>query len=568
MRKTTKTQTGRTHSGTTEQIWASDFETNNHEEDCRVWSWGAYNVYSGDYKSGKTMQEWVHWVFEEKRVVYFHNLKFDGSFIIDWCLKHGFSVCTERKMPKMSLRAMISDTGQWYKIELQGRKTRIIIKDSYKIVSSSLARLAKDLKLDTQKGGIDYDKYRPIGYEPTEEEKRYQYEDCLIAGQALRPLLDKGMIKLTAGANALDYYKRKQFGGEAKFRDMFPALSKEEDEWIRKAYRGGVTMVKRGCEGRTYEEGIVYDINSMYPWAMHSPNRYPVGLPKWGIGEPPEGELYISKVWLMATLKPGHPPTIQLKQSRYDVGIEYADEIPGNDLYLTNFDLDLIKEHYEIEDILYYEYCTFETKTGLFDSYIDEFYDLKASSKKEGNQSETMRAKLYLNSLYGKFATRIQGRSKVPQLGENGCVRYVTGELEDREGVYLPVGVFVTAYARKKLFGAISDNYDRFLYCDTDSIHLKGYEQPPGLEVDKYRLGAFKEEMKFDRGKYLRAKLYMERNTDTGEVTVVGAGMGAEPKKQATFDNFELGAKYQGNLKAKIVSGGTVLIRSEFKIRN
>lgn len=547
--------------------WACDFETNNYEEDCRVWSWGAYDIYADEYRCGKTIHEWIKWVFESNKTIYFHNLKFDGSFIIDWCLKNGFAVTTEKKMPKMSLRTMISDMGQWYKIELQGRKNRVIIKDSFKILSSSLENLAKSLHLDIQKGGIDYERYREVGYEPTEEEKRYQYEDCYILAKSLRPVLDKGMTKLTAGSNALSYYKKQQFGGEKKFRELFPELSKEEDEWIRKAYRGGVSMVKMGCEGKEYNEGVVYDINSMYPWAMHSPNEYPVGRPKWGIGEPPTDKLWIAKVWILATVKEGHPPTIQLKKSRYDVGIEYAQEIPGEELFLTNLDFELIKENYNIEDILWYEFCEFEKKSGLFDSYIDEFYELKAKSKKEKNYSETIRSKLYLNSLYGKFATRIKGRSKIPKLGENGCVKYEAGDLEDREGVYLPVGVFVTAYARRKLFCAITENYNRFLYCDTDSIHLEGYEHPPGLEVDSYKLGAFKEEMKFDKAKYIRAKLYMERDRETGEVVVTGAGMGKEPKKQVTFENFRIGATYGGNLKAKIVPGGTVLIRSDFKIR-
>ena len=61
------------------------------------------------------------------------------------------------------------------------------------------------------------------------------------------------------------------------------------------------------------------------------------------------------------------------------------------------------------------------------------------------------------------------------------------------------MGVFVTAYARRKLLTSIAEVWDRFLYCDTDSIHLKGWGQPNGIDVDKYRLGAWKEEMKFDK---------------------------------------------------------------------
>lgn len=549
------------------EIWTSDFETNNYESDCRVWSWGSYNIYTGEYVHGLDIRSWCHWAFSKKRVIYFHNLKFDGSFIVDFILKEGFKLTNERKLGQKEFRAMISEQGQWYKLELKGRKNRVILKDSFKVISSSLAQIAKSMHFEVQKGSIDYEQFRPVGYQPTPEEQRYQWEDVYIAAQALKPLLDKGMSKLTAGSNALHYYKTSKFGGESGFRDKFPELSKDEDEWIRNSYRGGVTMVKHGEECKEHGNGIVYDINSMYPWAMHSPNKYPIGAPIWGYGEPPDDMLYIIKVWVYAHLKPGKPPTIQIKKSRFDVGIEYAREIPGADLVLTCIDLELLLEMYDVEDIMFYEWCAFESEAGLFDAYIDEFYELKATAKKEGNYSETMRAKLYLNSLYGKFATRISGRSKFPELGEDRKVHYEAGDLEDRDGVYLPVGVFVTAYARKKLLTSIAAVYDRFLYCDTDSIHLSGWEHPNGIEVDNYKLGAWKEEIKFDRAKYLRAKLYMERNAETGEVTVVGAGMGNGVKDQVTFDNFEFGRTFGGNLKAKIVPGGTVLLRSDFKIR-
>lgn len=549
------------------EIWCCDFETNNYEHDCRVWSWGGYNVYTDEYVHGLDIKSFCVWAFARRRTIYFHNLKFDGSFILDYALKNGFKLSTARKLGAKELRAMISEQGQWYKLELKGRKNRVVIKDSFKVIASSLGAIAKSLGLDVQKGSIDYEAFRPAGYQPTAEEQRYQWEDCYIAAKALKPLLDKGMTKLTAGSNALAYYKETQFGDDNKFREKFPLLSKDDDEWIRKSYRGGVTMVKKSEAEKEHGNGIVFDVNSMYPWAMHSPNAYPVGRPMWGYGDPPWGELYIIHVWVLAHIKPNKPPTIQLKRSRFDVGAEYATEIPGFELWLTSIDLELLMEMYDIEDILYYEWCKFQSEIGLFDCYIDEFYNLKAEAKKNGDMSECMRAKLYLNSLYGKFATRIEGRSKIPELCEDGVIRYQSGELEEREGVYLPVGVFVTAYARRKLLTSIAEVWDRFLYCDTDSIHLKGWDQPNGIDVDKYRLGAWKEEMKFDKAKYLRAKLYMERNVESGEVTVVGAGMGKECKEQVTFENFNLGQTYAGNLKAKVVPGGTVLLRNEFKLR-
>lgn len=88
-------------------------------------------------------------------------------------------------------------------------------------------------------------------------------------------------------------------------------------------------------------------------------------------------------------------------------------------------------------------------------------------------------AKLMLNSLYGKFSTSLVTKAKIPYL-EDDKVRYKLGEEEDKKGLYIPAGAFITSYGREKTIRtsqAIKDysiktyGEDKYCYSDTDSIH-------------------------------------------------------------------------------------------------
>lgn len=133
-------------------------------------------------------------------------------------------------------------------------------------------------------------------------------------------------------------------------------------------------------------------------------------------------------------------------------------------------------------------------------------------------------AKLMLNSLYGKFATRTTVYSRRPML-VNDVLRYVDLPPEERDPVYLPAGVFITAWARYKTITTAQSVYDRFIYADTDSVHLIGTDIPDCIDVDAVRLGAWKHESTFYQAKFLRAKCYMEYEEGSDTPTVHVAGM-------------------------------------------
>ena len=104
----------------------------------------------------------------------------------------------------------------------------------------------------------------------------------------------------------------------------------------------------------------------------------------------------------------------------------------------------------------------------------------KTKEQFHGNKAQRTLAKLMLNSLYGKFATSLEVQSKIPYLDEDNIIHYKLTEKQEKEGVYLPIGCFITSYAREKtirtsqLIKEYSINKygkDMYIYSDTDSIH-------------------------------------------------------------------------------------------------
>lgn len=71
---------------------------------------------------------------------------------------------------------------------------------------------------------------------------------------------------------------------------------------------------------------------------------------------------------------------------------------------MTNVDLALFLEHYNVYNIEYHSGWKFRQKTGMFDEYIDYWANVKIDAEKQGNSALREIAKLYLNNLYGKFS--------------------------------------------------------------------------------------------------------------------------------------------------------------------
>lgn len=555
------------------KAYISDFETTTDPDDCRVWAWCVCDVENVDNLIyGNTLDGFIDWCsLHSPCQMYFHNLGFDGAFIMDWLERNGWEwVDSVKNTGANTFTTLIGDSNEFYSLSLYFRKKRFVrIYDSLKIVPLSVKAMAKSYGLEEGKGELDYTAYREPGHVLTDEEKDYIRRDVQIVAHVMKRYLDNGLTKMTAGSNALYDYKQ-MVGGHKKFRRVFPLLGKEDDVLIRKAYRGGFTYCNPVHQGELLGAGCVFDVNSLYPSVMASCDgeRLPFGKAVWFDGAYPGDkcmDLWIASVTCNFKLKPYHVPCIQLKGNMRYKQTEYLSDSMGEVTFTTtNVDWNLITQQYDVKRVRFNGGYMFHSTTGQFKPYVRKWVEVKNRATVEGNKGQRQIAKLMLNSLYGKFATRTTAVSRRPVL-ENDVVKYVDLEEVEREPVYLPVGVFVTAWARYKTISSAQKVFDRFVYADTDSLHLIGTDIPDCLWVDPVELGAWKHESTFEQAKFLRAKTYAEKIN--GELVVHVAGMPQYVHEQVNFDNFELGAKYTGKLYQKRVPGGIVLIPGEMEIR-
>lgn len=555
--------------------YTADFETTTDVDDCRVWAAAICEIGNYDHIERGTSIEWfINWCsLHAPATLYFHNLAFDGAFIMDYLLKNNWKwVQTYDEVIDQSFTSIISDANQIYSIKLYfDKRHSITIYDSLKIVPLSIAQMAKAYNLPILKGNLDYEAYRESGHKLTDEEIAYIDNDVKIAAMVMDTFLREGLTKMTAGSNALEGYQQ-MMGGQKGFRVPFPILDSEDDGFMRRAYRGGFTYVDPRFADKKLGEGIVFDVNSLYPSVMYgcSGEVLPYGRPIWFNGKPkevPGYPLWIAQISCHFRLRKEHIPCIQLKGNFRFNQREYLANSDGEVVFtITSVDWELIKQQYHIYNLRWHGGFYFRAGNFMFKNYIDKWIGIKNKATIEGNSGQRQIAKLMLNSLYGKFATRTKVYSRKPEL-INGILHYVDLEVEERKPVYLPVGVFVTSWARYKTITSAQKVYDRFIYADTDSMHLIGTEIPISIEVDDVKLGAWKHESTFYQAKFLRAKCYIEYEVGKDKPTVHVAGMPSYCHDQVNIDNFKFGAEYDGKLYTKRVEGGIVLVPDKIQIR-
>lgn len=186
--------------------FSCDFETAVWlEEESFVWAWASCEI--GNEENiiiNNNIDSFIR--FLEKNsgsTFYFHNLKFDGEFIISKLLELGFTHIQDRKEAKdKTFSTLISNFGVFYQITIyfkkQGHHTKkVTIIDSLKIIPFSVSQIAKSFGLTESKLEIDYLKPRSKNHKLTDEEKAYIKNDVVIVSKALNVIFSEGLNKMT-----------------------------------------------------------------------------------------------------------------------------------------------------------------------------------------------------------------------------------------------------------------------------------------------------------------------------------------------------------------------------------
>lgn len=556
-------------------ILIGDFETTVYEgqSSTAVWASAVVEVGTEEVHIFHSIEETYDYLTSLNRnvIIYYHNLKFDGDFWLNYLLyvkqfTQAYTKISEiplsvkwqdkKEMCNNSVRYSISKMGQWYTIIFKVNDHYIEIRDSLKLLPYSVDRIGKSFGTKHKKLDMEYEGLRYPGCEITDKEKEYIANDVLVVKEALEIMFKEGHDKLTIGSCCLAEYKaicKHSTKNQLEYWEMFPDLYKQsiipEDhtyqnagQWLRKSYKGGWCYLVPGKANKLYENGITADVNSLYPSVMHSMsgNRYPVGKPCFWTGNfiPSEAKrdnmYYFVRIKTRFYIKEGYLPCIQIKGNPFYPATKWLDtsdvwdaekgvyvshwvDKDGNlrdtavELTLTMTDFELIKEHYNLVDFQVIDGCYFYSQVGIFDEYIDKYAEIKKTSK--GAKRE--QAKLFLNNLYGKMASSPDSSFKIASF-EDAVMHFTQVHEEDKKPGYIAVGSAVTSYARNFTIRAAQKNFhgvDKpgFIYADTDSIHCDlEPSEIKGITVHPTDFCCWKLESRWDKAIFVRQKTYIE----------------------------------------------------------
>ena len=378
----------------TKDLYACDFETTVYsgQDHTEVWSSAICKIGTEDdaivhHSIDETMSYWER--IGNDVIGYYHNLKFDGTFIVSWLFNHGYSWEKDKnKLLPHEFTTLISDMGMWYTININTGKINIELRDSLKLVPFSLKQCGKAFKTKHQKLDMEYTGYRYSGCPISDEEMEYIKNDVYVLREVLEFMFEQGHKSLTIGSCCMYEYRGTLCSDE--FKMNFPDLTKitlEEcygsstaDEYIRKSYRGGWCYVVPEKTNKVFRNGVTADVNSLYPSMMHSEsgNYYPVGAPVfWKGNYIPEKannktkRYYFIRFKCSFRIKPNYLPFIQIKgnplykatemltDSRPSLGGVKYDSITVDGIEHTNIvtmtmtctDWELFQRHYYINDL-------------------------------------------------------------------------------------------------------------------------------------------------------------------------------------------------------------------------
>lgn len=568
------------------KYFACDFETTVDPDETFVWLAGCSELFTNQIFKFQTIEKMFEFFWKENRkyniIAYFHNLKFDGYFWLDFLMNHkklklagmngkkGWFYFSDQAMSSSTFKFMVNSKGEWFGIKIKKPDGKyIIIQDSLKILPISIEKIADKFGIPEKKGNIDYEKKREKLYVPDQEELEYIENDIIILRKALEEVYknDGGIKGTTIGSicwrewrNSLDPYDPKHSYFMYKDR-IYNLFDENIDErlfgeinayaYINKSYQGGWNYINKKKMHKKIKNGITIDNNGLYSYVMHSKsgNCYPVGKPTFFVGKVPEPVrtqknkyYYFIRLKTRFYLKKGKLPFLRIRNDyKYNTSehlktsdILYDGEyykqykdFDGNikeaipELTLTQTDYELMLDNYDLKDTEYISGCYFKAEIGLFDEYINKYQAIKEHSSGANRQI----AKLYLNNLAGKFSQSRNSSHKVPFFSKNldKIIFYDVVEFGLRGG-YIPIGSAITSYARKETIEKAELFGDSFIYSDTDSIHASGYDEKilEKININETELGAWKIEKRWTEGYFFRKKGYIEKENGIWDLRCAG----------------------------------------------
>lgn len=507
-------------------MWFADFETITENTiyyhthlDTRIWLWHYKNILNNTPRYGVTIESFIKQLFKDCKdgdIVYFHNLTWDGDFILKY-LCNIIPMVNESNTRLDQYFYVFRRGRRIYSIHVKYKNKFIIFKCSYLILLSKIRNLAtKDLQKlcdESNTSFYDVEPYESLKQVPKKYIK-YIHNDVEIARRAFRNF-ERIMKKID---NRIDVTKHLTLGSITRqiMRNQNKhdciVIKPSDYELSNLTMRGGLTQFNPIYldQLQVTDDLVVIDVHSAYPHFLRQP------LP-FRTTQVPNDKDTIIKVKLSGEIKEQYNNLIIFPQT--NDGVErYTPIISEREIYLFNFEFELFKQiynlNYEILETYYLEYNDF------LKEYINCLYSYKLKYEKENNNEFKQIIKILMNSVYGSLCLSshyqsfmylkqkqdiikikkydkkqrqeydilftYRGDSPTYNIGDYQCFRY--DELSENERLTNKLAAsYVTAKQRTKLFSTLlglSDPNNQFIYCDTDSLFLQKLK-PQDLEYIK-----------------------------------------------------------------------------------
>lgn len=544
---------------------------------CYLWAFGINeDVYYGrkieDFKNVLELLK-----SDKKRIIWVHNLSFEFQFLLN--ISTNVTVFA-RKAHKI-IKCFFPD----YNIEFRC---------TYMLSNTSLAKLGETYKLAHQKkvGDLEYNLVRNSYTELDKLELDYQEYDVLVIFDFITIMLseygDLDKIPLTQTGRVRKEVKKRCKG--LKHKNLIKKIYPDTVELFRlmmNCFAGGYTHANMWHSNDIILNVFSFDISSSYPAVMVA-MMFPMSkFEKCSI--PLDKIDFKYKACLMRvrfndikSKKYNNYISLSKCEDFDNVSVDNGRIIKADYLVteITEVDFEIISQNYKFKNYEVLELWVAEKGylPRYFVEYVLELYAGKTKLKGTDEVIMYQRLKEFLNSLYGMCVTNTIKDEAVFEEGNWDVKKLTIEDIQSQltEGIekgkfFLSYawGIWVTAYARQRLWEVISHiDYD-IVYCDTDSVkfinseHKKYIETvnakwieklktlpfdwdklaPKDKEGNRIILGVFDDEGKYERFITMGAKKYaFEKYNKEGElklgVTVSGVPKEKAPEVLGSLENF------------------------------
>ena len=508
----------------------------------RPFLWGFYDGGFMDeetpYYEFETAEQVAEFLRDKEYVVYAHN---GGKFDFHYMLEH---------IEPFDNVMIIS--GRLAKFHIGICEFR----DSFNILPVPLA--------DYQKTQIDYSIFEEKERDKPknrEEIRAYLRDDCRFLYELIEKFIDRFGMNLTqAGASMKQWQKISQLKA--------PKSTPEFYAEFQPYYYGG------RCEcfevGEIKEPFQSVDINSAYPRAMLEKHPYFLDYMTEdgdaGLTREETGPAFF-KVRAVAR---GAFPFRDIDDSLW-----FPRDDEPREYFITGWELLAAQDTGTVEDLEILETRYFSPLVS-FSDYVHQFYNERKLAAKQGDKAGKLFGKLFMNSLYGKFAMNPDefnefavfepelvgyldegNREKWVEYNEKPFVfagelgPYVLGRAdldEDEKNFYnIATAASVTGWVRAYLWRAVQQ-CEGVIYTDTDCVVARKIGP---VEIGP-ELGQWEIEGEYTRGAVAGKKLYAFKYK---------AGTGPKDKKTGKRKTWKLaskGVKLTAGQILKVARGGTV----------